>query len=346
MSFIFADPICGYTVITDATRRGWQISGPSLGAGRFGLQSFRNANSANLIRKAFPAVSGRIFVQFAIWVDPHSAASKIFQIFNNSGANVCMELGISAADALQVYDANGTVVATTSGGSVAVSRWNTIAIEAEIGSASGILKVWLNQPSSVATPVVNLSSIDLDDGALAGADMVGWFIQAVSTAPNYYLSEVLIYDSSGAAPWNAYLGDKRQHVLLPNGAGSSTTWTQTPGSGSNFDKLDDPISALPDDDATYVQGAAGAGADLYAYGNLPAGTVGIVGVVLEADMKKTDAGAISPLLRMRENATNVDSAALSPSTTYGKYQHFSADVPGGSGWSEAEVNALEAGQVV
>ena len=346
MSFIFADPVCGYTTVADSAKRGWNVSGNTLAAGRFGLQAFRMTNSANWLFKAFPATAGRIIVQFSIKFDAHISASKFFRIWNNSGAEICLELGVSAADALQVYNAAGTLVATTAGGLLAPDRWNTIAVEAQIGSSTGTVKVWVNQPSSGATPIVNLAGIDLTDTSGAGADTVDWMLQSVGGAPFWNLSEVLIYDTSGPAPMNAYLGDKRLHVLLPNGAGSATAWTQFPASTSNFDKVDDPITAAPDADATYNGATTGAGADLYAFGDLPAGTTGIVGVVEEAELRKTDAGVISPQLRMRANATNLDSAAISPFETYTKHQHFSADVPGGTGWTEANVNGMEAGQVI
>jgi hypothetical protein len=344
MAFIFADPGNGYSTMADAARRGWSYTNggsPISSAGRWGDKCMRIASQS--LARPFAVAAGKIILHYAVYVDPGSVAGEeLMRFYNNSGADLCLRVGITAANAIQITDQSGSVVHTGTAGVFTRGAWHVLAVEAEIGASSGTVRVWFDVSNAGDPPTISLSSIDMQSSGSARCDVIR--LQNNGNA-ECFAQDVMIYDTSGSGDWAAYLGDKRIRTLLPSGAGGSTSWT--PSAGSNYQCVDDVMTAADDADSTYVSAVSGDGADLYAFANLPSGTTGIVGVILESTLRKTDAGDPGTLKqRMRESSTNVDSAALVPSTAYETFQHFSVDVPGGTGWTEADVNALEAGHTL
>lgn len=341
MAFIFAHPVAGFSSAADAGKAGIVAdTGYGVADGRFGLGAFNNTDSATSVVKAFPVAQDKVVVQFAMAFTSLANATKFCELFNNSGADVCMRLDVTAAGAIRLVDAAGATVVTTAAALVAGnSAYHVFAVEAEIGSGAGTVRVWLD-----GSLVIDEAGVDLDDGAGTAADMVRWGLDAVASV-GHRLSEFFIYDLSGAAPWNAHIGDKRLIPLLPEGD-DTVAWTPS-GGPPNFDEVDDPLSANSDGDATYVE-INGDGTDLYDMEDMPVTPVsGILGVIVNMEARKTGAGAEpGDGLRSQYASTggNNNSAILGPLTTsYQEYQLLLPDAPGSSGWTEAEINALQLG---
>jgi hypothetical protein len=343
MTFILADPFASYSSVSDMTKGGWtgatgtgttwQTTG-----GRFGLGARRLAGGTPESSRSFPAASGNVIVSFDLFFEASVDTTKFMQFFNDSGAALCLEIANSAADALRVYNAAGTLIHTGTAGVLSRGIWHRMEIEAQIGSAAGVVKVWLD-----GVLLANLAGVDLTDGSAAGCDRIMW--TNVSTSMPWLFGSVIVSDTSGAAPWNAALGDKRMYCLLPTG-NSSVAWT--PNAGANYQTQDDAIPGVSDGDTTYVEHTAASDAvDLYDFADLPAGIVGIVGVIVDLEARKTDAGGLpgggSLKARIKHSATTADSSAFTLTTSYARYQHCFVDVPGGAGWTKAQVDAALAG---
>jgi hypothetical protein len=344
MAFVYADPFASYSATADMAKGGWSIgSTPVFTAsnGRFGLGSLRMTSESQSASKAFAAVTGNVILSFDMLVEAADPdAGKFLEFYNNGGTALVLTIANNVGEALLVYNAANTLVHTSPAGTLSREIWHRIEIEAQVGSASGIVKVWVD-----GALVVNISAVDLTDGSAAGCDRVVWIDSPDTADFNYKFGSVIISDTSGAAPWNAALGDKRMYCLLPTGD-SSVAWT--PSAGSNYQCVDDAIPGASDGDSTYVEHSAASDAiDLYTQADLPAGIVGIVGVILDLEARKTDAGALpgggSFKSQIKHSVTTTDGAAKTLTTTYECHRTMFIDCPGSTGWTKAQVDALLAG---
>jgi hypothetical protein len=317
--------------------------GYSTTGGPNGYGCFTITNSGFSCYLPCPDVVGRCILLFQI--KPLAGGSLTPQgfvtLFNNAGAAGCLELALSSTKVLQVKNAAGAVVWTSDPGLLVQDAWNFIGVDADIGNSSGVVKVWVNQASAADTPVCDLSGVDLDDGAGDDCDVIGWGV--TGTGVEYHLGEVAVLDSSGADN-NSYPGYRRYYVLPVTGAGASAAWT--PSAGVNYQNVDDPVTGGTDGDTTYNEAAAGAGADYYATDDLPAGVAGIVFVAAMCNARADDGGDPgNPVMRIRESGgTTADSTdEIATTSSYRTYRHPFEDVPGGTGWTLAQVNASQVG---
>ena len=359
MALIFVEPFVRYTTAANMVKRGWVINGLTYSAtgGRFGTQgALTNTNSAHSATKAFPATPDKLIVQFAIRFSSGAFAQKFLYVLNNSGADLILRVGISAAGAIQVFNAVNVLVHTGTAGVLVPGVWHTMAVEVQAGSATGTVRIWINQPvSGEPSPVVDLTGINLTIGSAAGADMVQ-LVLGSSAGRFWDICEFMLYDLSFPIP-HAYMGDKRLYALNVNGEGSGgQQWKWTPSTGTdNAAMVDDPLNAAADGtDAmvgTYVEATAANKLDLYTFEDLPLTATGIVAVVVELEARKTDAGAppgAGGLIAIISKAGEplADGPVLTLTTTDQIFQSIFYDVPGaGVGWpTVADVNDLEAGQ--
>lgn len=348
MAFIFADPFASYANVTDMSKGGW-TSGVGSGTtwlptgGRFGLGARRLATASPDSTQSFTAATGDIIVSFDVNIESSGVnTSDFIYFYNNSGTDLCLQIGNTPADAIRVTDANNVVVHTSPAAILTRGVWHRIEIQAQIGNSAGNVKVWVN-----GVEQINLvSSVDMFINSSAGCDRITWIND--NTSMPWMFGSPIISDTSGAAPWNAPLGDKRLYCLLPDGDGTvpSPTWAFT-GGASNFDSVNDPIPGASDADLTYVQKdtAGAANKDLYTYQDLPAGVVGIIGVIVDVEARKTDAGTLLGNFKTQiEHSTiTTDSPVITLTTGYLRHRHMFPDVPGGSGWTAAEVNLARSG---
>ena len=352
MSFILADAFCGYTAIADTADFGWSVVGsPTFtnNIGRFGLGGITSAYVSQFTR-GFTAVAAgdKVIMQFsAKWnAGARTLASPFMVLKNNGGVDLCMTLSRTPSDAVQVLDASGSIAGTSAGSVLTSGAHHVIVVKAKIGdNATGTVDVYVN---NMATPMLALTGVDLNGpGAANGCDFVdfrGAMITDNVTGHNWILSELIVYSSTGAAPWNDVLGDKRLYPLLPTGD-SAVAWTRSSGA-TNADMVDDPLTAEHDGDSTYNSTAAAAVVDEFTLADLPTGVIGIVGVVSNLTARKTDGGAEVGALnhRIKSNATASLVAAGALTTGYVNYQGmYLLDPNGAITWTKTAVDALLAG---
>jgi len=248
-----------------------------------------------------------------------------------------------------VKDAATAVIYTGPGGQLSPATFHTIAVEADIGSdgvgpGTGIVRIWLDQPSSGATPIVNLANVDLRVGSATTADKINFGTGA------HTLSDFILYDSSGATQ-NVYLGDKRLYAVNTVAETADQAWTPQTGADNAVmvGTAVKPLTAAASS-ATYNSAAAVPRLDLYTYDDIPLTATGIVAVVVELEASKTDAGAPPGAFKARIDdglGTGLDGPVhtlLWP--TYRIFQSFFLDVPGDVGWTATQVNNAVAGPKV
>src|SRR6185436_10261763 len=144
-------------------------------------------------------------------------------------------------------------------------------------------------------------------------------IWAIRTSTNFSTNVLIddnyILDTTGSVN-NDFLSPVIIEGILPNGAGTTTQWT--PSAGSNFDNVDDPGNAVPDD--------AGAGGfnssdtsgqkDTYAFQDLTQILGTIHFVQLGTQLAMAAAGSRSIKTKFRDNGgTEADIATKSVAST-------------------------------
>jgi hypothetical protein len=242
---------------------------------------------------------------------------------------------------VQLLDANGAVVVTSAAGILTPGDWHVIVVKATAGNPAGDVEVYVNDMS---TPVITEGGVDLDGaGAIEdGCDLVQFEEQPAGdnvAGQIWVLSELLIYDTEGAAPWNDVIGDKRLY-LIETVADSAVEWT--PSASTNESNVDDVLTGEHDGDGTYNSSAANGDTDSFTATNLPAGVVGIVGVISVLTAKKADGGTEIDLYHYWEsNLVPASEPTGALSTSYKNYQFNKLQNPDGPvDWTETTVNAM------
>jgi hypothetical protein len=237
----------------------------------------------------------------------------------------------------------GTTVLGTTTNALPVSTAAYVEWKVVIDNAAGSVEVRINGATGLSlaaqdtqqTATTGWTSVVLGQiDALANS---GVGIGGASKTFDY--DDLYVLDGSGAAPWNAFLGDLRVDVRVPTGAGTTTGWT--PSAGANWQNVDD---AAPDDDTTYNGTATVDAIDTFVVQDAAVAGATIYGVQQCLSMKKMDAGTCTVAPVIRHSGTNLVGAAIAPGTTYAYSLIVHAANPGTAApWTEADFNAAEFG---
>lgn len=362
MAFIFGHAVTGFTAVAagnpnpGAVKAGFVLSSTEpafvAGGGRFGDGSFEMSGSGQRVKLPFPVVaSGRTIVSFAMNfqgpLNPDAEGAGFLSMYNDGGSVICLRLVFTTLGQLRVMDQAGAIAGTSAPGIVHLTNdtlHHHIAVDADIGNASGVVNVYVD-----GVQVLALTMIDLDGGAGTSCDMVLW---SNEDGPGFTerfdvlrLSQILIHDTSGADAFTAYLGDKRLYPILPTADDGAQEWDPL-GAGASYVEVDDALTDDSDEDASYVEATSAALVDQYELANLPVGATGIVSVILIMEARKSDAGAEHGVLGARAThamASTDVSFGKTLGTGYLEYQTTLDDVPGGAGWTKSQVDALKIG---
>lgn len=166
-----------------------------------------------------------------------------------------------------------------------------------------------------------------------------------TTSTNVRFDDIGVWGGSGAAPTD-FVGDSVVEGIQVTGAGASTQWT--PSAGSNFDNVDDPGNATPDD--------AGAGGfnesdtvgqrDLYAFGDLTQIDGTILWVQLDTQLAMATTGSRNVLTKYRDPDTTVVDIDSKPvtQTVYSSFRDVMSVNPNSlAAWDAADVNGGQFG---
>jgi len=227
----------------------------------------------------------------------------------------------------------GTVLGATS--ALTTGSFTYLEIRVTISDTVGVVTVRFN-----GTTVLTLTSQDTKDATLAGWTRFGLHsLQGTAGTANVVVDDLYVLDGSGAAPWNAVLGDVRVDARYPTGAGATTGWT--PSAGANWAAVDD---ATPNGDTDYVIATTSGLVDTYVVQDAPVAGGTILGVQHCLNIKKMDASTCTVAPVIRHSSTNYVGADLAPSTAYGYGLQIAATNPGTSAaWVEADFNNAEFG---
>lgn len=180
------------------------------------------------------------------------------------------------------------------------------------------------------------SGVDTQNGASANVDTVRFNPGGANSG----WDDIYILDTTGTKN-NDFLGSNIDVIgLHPDGDGNQNDWTPDTGT-TNYTQVDDNPS---DADSSYVESTPTVGdKDLYTFGNLSAGTVPL-GVQVNHIVRMT-AGSANVVTVARSGASESDGSSQNVSaTTYDTgVREVYEDVPGGTGWTDTQVNGAEFG---
>lgn len=229
---------------------------------------------------------------------------------------------------------NGVVLGTSTV-SASVTGFQYLECKITFHATTGTVDLRLNGVSILA-----LTGQNTQNTANAFASDVRLGQYASGSAVLY--DDVYMCDTSGTTN-NAFLGDVRIDMLLPNADGFYSQFTPSTGT-SHFALVDEPTPNTTD----YNDGLTVGHRDSYAMANLAAlASQTVYAVQVTAAIMKDDAGAKSAAVMVRSGSVNADGASVAlPTSQVYVSKIYEANPDGGVAWTEASVNALEAGVVV
>jgi len=225
---------------------------------------------------------------------------------------------------------SGTILAS-SATTLTTNQWYSLKVWFSVHDTTGRARVKVN-----TTTVIDFTG-DTRNGATGVQNQfrLGQIVADVNAvgAVSYRIDDVawMNGDHVDAVDFD----DVRVDYLPANGAGDSTQFV--PSAGSNFQNVDE---APPDDDTTYNDATAVNDIDRYDLAAMAPNPGFIYGVehIFRARKLEAGSGELRGHLKHSVTVTNLTTRALN--TTYQTFFEFLADVPGSTGWTEAQVNAL------
>lgn len=350
MSLEFFDGFDHYST-SNMPQKGWQTSGGSMAAGRFGGQAwqpFGILGQFALIVLPSGALSSRI-IGFALNVGGTANSiptiNDVMRLEDTPlGADTQLQFNI-AAGFISVYrglsGGGGTLLATASTGPVIrAGTWYYLEFKVTISSSAGSVQVNISDGSS-STTIINISGANTQSTANATFDTValaaGLNTNTTTNASSY--DDFYVCNTGGAVN-NSFLGEVRVGPVSMTSDGHSTQWTPNSGA-NNFSRVNE---TLVDEDTSFVSSATPGQLDLYNHAALV--TAGaILGVQTNITARKDDVGSRSIAAAVFDGATTF----VNPNVhgVLSGYQDFldiyETDPSTGLPWTVANFNARQFG---
>lgn len=344
MALLFIDSFEHYTAPTDLNKK-WSSMGT---VGITPVVSARNGRGLQFAGGDFSWVlkglAQKATLLLGVAFKPTALGNWVLAQFWDPGycvGSICL----TAAGAISLVVHNGpasdTVVATSATTPVSAGNWYYLEAKYTLADVGGYIEAKIDQVSAItftgdtkrvtASPYTQLAGI-----ALGPAVSISGF-QGAHTVQH---DDVYMLDTLGVRN-NDYLGDCRIACLYPDGDGNVNAWTALSG-GAHFNEVKE---ALLDSDTTYEHCATYPLKTLYTFGNLTGSVGSVAGVQTVAAARKTATGGAVYRHVLRTLGTDVEGADAA--FTAGSAYDFSTQVyetdSAGVDWSEAKVNAIEAG---
>jgi hypothetical protein len=325
------------------TSNAWGSVSSNISAGRFGGGAI-SINRDDWVSIGVNPNGSTIYVQSGLNITNIGQVSNswypILLLFANGGEDLVASLKVTPSGALRVFDANNTEVYLSDSRIIFSNIWHFLEVKCVVGN-SGTLIVKIDGET-----VVSLSgTIDTQSGSYTKVDRV------IIESPYYYITssyyiywdDIVIFDDSGAAPLNDFIGDARIHVLLPNADDTQSDWTRNTGS-NDYEAIDDPVPGVRDDDTTYISATTATHKSLFEFENLPVTPETIYAVASSVEARKTDGGDKSMRTYVDSGGTLYTGDTWNVSIEYRHWRYIWETDPDTSvAWIKSGVDALKAG---
>lgn len=309
-----------WTVITGGTL--------ALGAGRLAGSALRLSDNAGL-RTPLLAAQTSFAVGFAHY-DTHLTAATVSSsvlTLSDAAFGAQVSVGIHGTNRQVLVKVGATTVITSPTNILTVATWAYIEVFGTIANAGGTLSLYVNgvlrgtfTGDTQATANTTVNNLELRPGDTSNGAFQTWFDD--------------LYVDSGSAR----VGERRSVLALPNADTADKDFLPFSG-GVNFAMVDENPPVTTD----YVDGVNVTDLDYYTQpGFAGLGTADAVQVIVYA--QKTDASSRAIALMIKQSASEVQSADVALSTSYGRSQNLITTAPSGGGaLTEAALAALQIG---
>lgn len=301
---------------------------------RFGygymLQLGTSASTVATFGFPTPSTKVTVGVAFMLTALPGSAAFVV-SLAADAGATQHTAATVNPNGSVSLTRA-GVVLATSAAGLVGGGQWHYWELTSTISDTVGVASLRLD-----GAEVATFTGDTKNSGTSTLIDSVKLHCAVANN--NGWHDDLYVLNDQGPAPWNAPLGDCRVQTLVPTGAGALAQLTPV-GSANNWDNVDELPPSVTDYNSSSTPGQQ----DTYTMSDLILGTTTILGVSVNANALKNDAGARSLKNLVRVGGTNYAGStralAISAVTVPEVWQTNPAT---SAAWTPAEVNAIEAG---
>lgn len=254
--------------------------------------------------------------------------ARIWTFWGDGRGTRHVEYSVGSSGQIRVARSGPTTLVTSANGLVQPGVWNYAELKAKLDDSVGYVYLNLN-----GVDVAHATNQDTKNGGTATV------FDSFSLG-NANFDDIYICNEQGAAN-NDFLGDCIVECLLPNGNGNSSQLVGSDGNSvDNYLLVDETVLS----DADYVGSAVIGQKDTYALPALAYSGETVYGIQTYARAAKSDTGTRQGKIVTRAaGGTEADSAAFALAMGYGWFGTIVEDVPGGAGWTEADVNGLEPG---
>lgn len=228
------------------------------------------------------------------------------------------------------------ILARSAPGVVRAGQFRYVEMKVVISNVGGTVEVRVNGKT-----VILANSLDTQ----ASANAAWQSLHYGTTGESWAIDDIYVCDGTGPAPYNAFLGDTRVEVLMPQtdavAAGSNAGLT--PSTGTDHGALVDE-APTENDDTDYNAGATAGVKDTYNYPSM-ASTGTILAVQPVSFARKADVAPKQIKNVLRHSGVDYDGATAWPLGVYWTYfPEIYVQNPGTSAaWTTSDVNAVQAG---
>lgn len=300
---------------------------------RSGSRSLQINGSGDHVRLVFANVSTTtdstdVIVGVAYNLDAASADPVQTILSFLEGTTEHINLRITNTNVLRLY--RGTTQIGSDGPTISLDTWMYLEIRSIIHNTTGVAELRINEQA----PSIVFSG-DTQNGGSGVIDGVRLGVPSGIGPGTFYYDDFYVLDRTVGSD---YLGDVRVDSYDVDGAGDDADFT--PLSGSNYENVDDDT---PDSDTTYNESATIGAKDTFTLQDTSNQGASVYGVAHIMTVRKTDAGGRTIRGVLKSGSTTTNQITRSPNTTYETFFQHNEDVPGGTGWTESNVNSLKAG---
>lgn len=223
-------------------------------------------------------------------------------------------------------------------------QWVHLSFKWTISDTVGVFELRINGNT---TPDINLSAADTRNAANAvvSQQIFGHLDSNFNNTGNdLFFDDIVLQDTTGAAPENSWLGETQVDYVFPNGAGDNADFTLGGSSpaGTTHESLDDVPS---DEGVTLIKSATVGHKATCAFGDLTGGgVVYCVSGIMRA--KKAVAGSRGVKQSVKLAGTEVLGSEHFLSTSWHSYVNIWHRDPASAVWTVSNVNATKAGAEV
>ena len=309
--------------------------------GRHSSRSLRSSTAGSVLYKTVAASGAVAICGFGYRISALATTHKIIGFYDSIATKDQVYIQLNSNGSIAAYRGSastgstpnvgaGTLLGTSAVGVITAATYHHIETKVLLSDTVGTVTVNVN-----GVAALTLTTQDTSTGTLVWDTI--WM--HTNGGGNADWDDLWVCDSTGATPWNDFLGDARIDSVFPTGAGASTGWT--PLSSTNVSNVDE---TTPDGDTTYNHTTTPTATDTFVVGDSPVPGATVLGVQSCVNIKKMDAGTGTFATVTRHSGTDYVGTTQALTTSYTYYFNLAQVNPGTSAaWTESNFNAAEFG---